>query len=114
MNQELTAEDKAGLKKVSSRLTDYPKQRGNLIPILQMIQEELEYLPPKVQPATSGPVILSWKISRESSGLRKAKPLLTENSVLKELLASGVVHWLLLQSLVKPSMATWLPARLKD
>jgi NADH-quinone oxidoreductase subunit E len=47
MNQELTAEDKAGLKKVSSRLTDYPKQRGNLIPILQMIQEELEYLPPK-------------------------------------------------------------------
>ena len=47
MNQELTAEDIAGLKKVSSRLTDYRKERGNLIPILQMIQEELEYLPSK-------------------------------------------------------------------
>ncbi len=45
MNQELTAEDKAALKTVSSRLTDYQKKRGNLIPILQMIQEELEYLP---------------------------------------------------------------------
>lgn len=45
MDQELTAEDKAGLKTVSSRLADYQKQRGNLIPILQMIQEELEYLP---------------------------------------------------------------------
>lgn len=45
MNQELTAEDIAGLKKVSSRLKNYRKERGNLIPILQMIQEELEYLP---------------------------------------------------------------------
>ena len=47
MNQELTAADIAALKKVSSRLTDYQKKRGNLIPILQMIQEELGYLPPQ-------------------------------------------------------------------
>jgi NADH-quinone oxidoreductase subunit E len=47
MNQELTTEDKAALKNVASRLSAYEKQRGNLIPILQMIQEELQYLLPE-------------------------------------------------------------------
>ncbi len=47
MNQELTNVDKAALKNVASRLSTYEKQRGNLIPILQMIQEELQYLLPE-------------------------------------------------------------------
>ena len=45
MNQELTAEDKAALKHLASKLETFEKQRGNLIPILQMIQNELAYLP---------------------------------------------------------------------
>jgi len=45
MLQELTAEDKHALEKIASKLTTFKKQRRNLIPILQMIQKELAYLP---------------------------------------------------------------------
>jgi len=45
MNEELTPEEKEALKHVASRLESFEKQRGNLIPILQMVQEQLAYLP---------------------------------------------------------------------
>ncbi|MGD2028844.1 MAG: NAD(P)H-dependent oxidoreductase subunit E, partial [Desulfobacterales bacterium] len=45
MNDELTPEDKEALKHVASKLEFYEKQRGNLIPILQMVQETVAYLP---------------------------------------------------------------------
>ena len=47
MNQELTAEEQVALKNIASILSTYEKQRGNLIPILQMIQEKIAYLPPE-------------------------------------------------------------------
>jgi NADH-quinone oxidoreductase subunit E len=47
MNQELTAEEQAALKNIASKLSTFEKQRGNLIPILQMIQEKIAYLPPE-------------------------------------------------------------------
>jgi len=47
MNDELTPEDKEALKHVASKLQSYEKQKGNLIPILQMVQETLKYLPPE-------------------------------------------------------------------
>ncbi len=47
MNQELTAEEQAALKNIVSKLSTFEKQRGNLIPILQMIQEKIAYLPPE-------------------------------------------------------------------
>ena len=47
MNQELTAEERAALKNIASKLSIFEKQRGNLIPILQMIQEKIAYLPPE-------------------------------------------------------------------
>ena len=42
---DLTAEDKHALENIASKLTTLKKQRRNLIPILQMIQKELDYLP---------------------------------------------------------------------
>lgn len=45
MNQELTPEEEEALKHVASKLGSYEEQRGNLIPILQMVQETLKYLP---------------------------------------------------------------------
>ena len=45
MNQELTEEEKEALKQVALKLETFEKQRGNLIPILQMVQETLAYLP---------------------------------------------------------------------
>ena len=45
MDMELTAEDKAALKDVASNLETFGKRRGDLIPILQMVQERLSYLP---------------------------------------------------------------------
>lgn len=45
MNQELTPEDKAALKDIARNLETFNKQRRNLIPILQMVQERLSYLP---------------------------------------------------------------------
>jgi len=47
MNQELTPEEEEALKHVASKLESYKEQRGNLIPILQMVQETLKYLPPE-------------------------------------------------------------------
>jgi NADH-quinone oxidoreductase subunit E len=47
MNQELTPEEEEALKHVASNLKSYEDQRGNLIPILQMVQETLKYLPPE-------------------------------------------------------------------
>ena len=44
MDQALLEEEKAALKQIASKLTDFKKQRGNLIPILQMIQEKLAYI----------------------------------------------------------------------
>lgn len=45
MNQELTTEEKAALKSVAKNLETFNKQRGNLIPVLQMVQENIAYLP---------------------------------------------------------------------
>lgn len=45
MNQELTTEEKAALKDIVKNLETFNKQRGNLIPVLQMVQENLAYLP---------------------------------------------------------------------
>jgi NADH-quinone oxidoreductase subunit E len=47
MSQELTAEDKAALKDVEKNLEGFSKQRGDLIPILQMVQKRVSYLPPE-------------------------------------------------------------------
>ncbi|MBW2449062.1 MAG: NADH-quinone oxidoreductase subunit NuoE [Deltaproteobacteria bacterium] len=45
MNQELTEEEKEALKHVVEKLKSFEKKRGNLIPILQMVQNNLSYLP---------------------------------------------------------------------
>lgn len=45
MNHELTDEERTKLAHIASKLKTYEKQRGYLIPILQMVQEELTYLP---------------------------------------------------------------------
>jgi NADH-quinone oxidoreductase subunit E len=47
MNHELTEDEKDALKQVASKLEAFEKQRGNLIPILQMVQSKLAYLPPE-------------------------------------------------------------------
>lgn len=47
MDQALPEEEKAALKQIASELADFKKQRGNLIPILQMIQEKLAYISPQ-------------------------------------------------------------------
>jgi NADH-quinone oxidoreductase subunit E len=46
MNHELTEDEKDALKHVALKLEAFEKQRGNLIPILQMVQNKLAYLPP--------------------------------------------------------------------
>lgn len=45
MNHEIDAEEKLILDDIALRLTELEKKRGNLIPILQMIQERHTYLP---------------------------------------------------------------------
>ena len=45
MNIELTEEEKEALKNVTLKLETFEKHRGNLIPILQMVQNNLAYLP---------------------------------------------------------------------
>jgi len=47
MDQAPPEEEKAALEQIASKLADFKKQRGNLIPILQMIQEKLAYLSPE-------------------------------------------------------------------
>ena len=48
MNHAEASEIEAILGDVSLRLKDFPKERGGLIPILQMIQERHSYLPHEV------------------------------------------------------------------
>ena len=45
MNQELTEEEKDALKQIALKLESFEKQRRNLIPVLQMVQNILAYLP---------------------------------------------------------------------
>ncbi|MBW1680972.1 MAG: NADH-quinone oxidoreductase subunit NuoE [Deltaproteobacteria bacterium] len=44
---ELTAEEAAALDEIAGALGRFGQERGNLIPILQMVQERLSYLPPR-------------------------------------------------------------------
>ena len=46
MDLELNSEEEAILKDIKSCMHKYGKERGNLIPILQMVQEKMAYLPP--------------------------------------------------------------------
>jgi len=43
----LSAEETANLETVKESLKQFEKQRGNLIPVLQMVQNRLSYLPPE-------------------------------------------------------------------
>lgn len=47
MNQELPLEEKEALERIAAKLKAFARQRGNLIPILQMVQDELTYLSPE-------------------------------------------------------------------
>ena len=46
MIAELSADEEKILNDIKIRLTKFEKERGQLIPILQMIQDKLAYLPP--------------------------------------------------------------------
>ena len=48
MVEGLSAEETEIINDIPSRLKDFEKERGKLIPILQMIQDNLAYLPPEV------------------------------------------------------------------
>jgi len=48
MDEGLTAEEREIINSMSSRLEGFQKERSSLIPILQMIQDTLAYLPPEV------------------------------------------------------------------
>jgi NADH-quinone oxidoreductase subunit E len=48
MDVDLTSEDKVIIEKIFTYLTQFQKTKSNLIPILQMIQDQLKYLPPEV------------------------------------------------------------------
>ena len=48
MDEGLTAEEREIIDDMPSRLATFSKERGMLIPILQMIQDTLAYLPPEV------------------------------------------------------------------
>jgi NADH-quinone oxidoreductase subunit E len=45
MDIELSVEDKIKLDTVQSSLADFPKKRSQLIPLLQMVQEKLTFIP---------------------------------------------------------------------
>lgn len=47
MDVELSAEEARSLDDLKGRLIQFKKERGALIPILQMCQDRLAYLPPK-------------------------------------------------------------------
>ena len=47
MDNEISAEEKAILEDIAHGLTAFSKERGNLIPILQMIQERHAYISPE-------------------------------------------------------------------
>ena len=46
MDDDIRAEEEAKLNEVRGKLPEFTKIRGNLIPILQMVQEKMSYLPP--------------------------------------------------------------------
>ena len=46
MDLELNLEEQTILEDIQSGLTQYGKERSHLIPILQMVQEKMAYLPP--------------------------------------------------------------------
>ena len=46
MDTDIVAEDQAILDDIASRLSDFGRERGNLIPVLQMIQQRHAYLSP--------------------------------------------------------------------
>ena len=46
MDSELNSEEETILLEIKRCLVQYGKERGNLIPILQMVQEKMAYLPP--------------------------------------------------------------------
>ncbi len=46
MDTDIVAEDQAILDDIALRLSDFGRERGNLIPILQMIQQRHAYLSP--------------------------------------------------------------------
>jgi NADH-quinone oxidoreductase subunit E len=48
MDEGLTAEEREIIDDMPSRMKGFGKERSNLIPILQMIQNTLAYLPPEV------------------------------------------------------------------
>ena len=47
MDEEIRAEEQAMLDDIHARVAEFGKERGHLIPILQMIQEKHAYLPPE-------------------------------------------------------------------
>jgi len=47
MDEEIKAQEEAMLKDIASRLPAFDKERGSLIPILQMIQENHAYVAPE-------------------------------------------------------------------
>lgn len=47
MNEKLTAEEKLLLEGLRQRLKENGRRRSRLIPLLQMVQQELSYLPPE-------------------------------------------------------------------
>ena len=48
MDEGLTAEEREIIDEMPSRLAVFSKERGMLIPVLQLIQDTLAYLPPEV------------------------------------------------------------------
>jgi NADH-quinone oxidoreductase subunit E len=50
-NNNHKEEDDVSLEKISSALQSFGKDRKNLIPILQMIQHQMAYIPPGIIPA---------------------------------------------------------------
>jgi len=46
VDEEILSEEKAMLDDIASRLSGFGRERGNLIPILQVIQERHGFLPP--------------------------------------------------------------------
>ncbi len=46
MHQALTVEEEISLNNIRSRLSEFDKQRSRVIPLLQMVQAEMAYLPP--------------------------------------------------------------------
>ena len=47
MFQGLAQEEETHIEEIALKLEVFEKQRGNLIPILQMVQNQLAYLPPE-------------------------------------------------------------------